>query len=386
MAGQEHDKGPMLMGVMWSLSSLATVIVIARIFIRQVVLRNLGLDDWLIGIAMILGLLYVVTTTISVAAGYGQHFSALPPDTRERALIWNVISFIFGILSFATPKLGVAALLTRLLNPSRLHRMIIWGLVAVVTAVALMNIIIYITTCDPPQALWKTELALNGQASCRDVWILINYATFNGVLSGFVDMFLAIYPSTVLFKLQMSLRKKIALSTVLGLGSIAVAIAVVKCVQLKGLADKSDPTCSLTGTRTIMKTKADITDATVPLAVWTKTNVESNIVLLASCIPTLQPLLDIILGKRKLSSYSRSHTCHENYQQGSGSRTFWRDRRTAAGKQALTITTLIEHHSQENILPAQDTRGPLHIHRTDDVTVEYEMQTKSPSVQKDDAP
>ncbi|KAF5865530.1 hypothetical protein ETB97_003374 [Aspergillus alliaceus] len=367
MAGQEHDKGPMLMGVMWSLSSLATVIVIARIFIRQVVLRNLGLDDWLIGIAMILGLLYVVTTTISVAAGYGQHFSALPPDARERALIWNVISFIFGILSFATPKIGVAALLTRLLNPSRLHRMIIWGLVAVVTAVALINIIIYITTCDPPQALWKTELALNGQASCRDVWILINYATFNGVLSGFVDMFLAIYPSTVLFKLQMSLRKKIALSTVLGLGSIAAAIAVVKCVQLKGLADKSDPTY-----------------ATVPLAVWT--NVESNIVLLASCIPTLQPLLDIILGKRKLSSYSRSHPRHENYQQGSGSRTFWRDRRTAAGKQALTITTLIEHHSQENILPAQDTRGPLHIHRTDDVTVEYEMQTKSPSVQKNDAP
>ncbi|KAE8396403.1 hypothetical protein BDV23DRAFT_177939 [Aspergillus alliaceus] len=335
MAGQEHDKGPMLMGVMWSLSSLATVIVIARIFIRQVVLRNLGLDDWLIGIAMILGLLYVVTTTISVAAGYGQHFSALPPDARERALIWNVISFIFGILSFATPKIGVAALLTRLLNPSRLHRMIIWGLVAVVTAVALINIIIYITTCDPPQALWKTELALNGQASCRDVWILINYATFNGVLSGFVDMFLAIYPSTVLFKLQMSLRKKIALSTVLGLGSIAAAIAVVKCVQLKGLADKSDPTY-----------------ATVPLAVWT----------------------------------NRSHPRHENYQQGSGSRTFWRDRRTAAGKQALTITTLIEHHSQENILPAQDTRGPLHIHRTDDVTVEYEMQTKSPSVQKDDAP
>lgn len=35
-------------------------------------------------------------------------------------------------------------------------------------------------------------------------------------------MYLAIYPTIVLFKLQMSLRKKLALSAALGLGSMCV--------------------------------------------------------------------------------------------------------------------------------------------------------------------
>lgn len=36
--------------------------------------------------------------------------------------------------------------------------------------------------------------------------------------SAFVDLYLAVYPMTVLFKLQLNIRKKIGLSCVLGLG------------------------------------------------------------------------------------------------------------------------------------------------------------------------
>lgn len=63
--------------------------------------------------------------------------------------------------------------------------------------------------------------------------------------SAFVDLYLAVYPSFVLFKLQMSPRKKIALSAALGLGTVAAICAVVKCAQIKGLANQSDSTCIL---------------------------------------------------------------------------------------------------------------------------------------------
>lgn len=164
----------------------------------------------------------------------------------EKGLFYNSVSFIFGILSFALPKLAVAALLNRLLNPSLINRIITWGLASLVAAVAIVNIIIYVTMCDPPQALWKISMVMNGEATCRDIWILIHYATFNGgrlsssrspflqcfmhqpmltllAISAFVDLYLAIYPSTVLFKLQMSLRKKIALSAAMGLGAVYVS-------------------------------------------------------------------------------------------------------------------------------------------------------------------
>lgn len=39
-------------------------------------------------------------------------------------------------------------------------------------------------------------------------------------LSAFVDLYLATYPTTVLLNLHMSLRKRLALSAALGLGSM----------------------------------------------------------------------------------------------------------------------------------------------------------------------
>ncbi|KAJ5603288.1 hypothetical protein N7537_006244 [Penicillium hordei] len=366
------NKGPKMMAVMWSMTTLATFLVIARLCVRQRMLRNFGFDDWLIGASMIFGLTYVATTTVSVAYGYGQHKMNLKPRSAELALMWNMISFIFGIISFVIPKLAVAALLHRILNPNLTQRIIVWGLVSLVAVIALVNILIYVTMCDPPQALWKSSMILNGEAKCRDIWILINYATFNGgercsmglvipvtvtdyrhawtAFSAFVDLFLAIYPGVVLFKLQISLRKKIALTAALGLGSIAAATAMVKCTQIKGLADQTDPTFS-----------------TVSLVVWT--NVEANVVVIAACIPTLQPVLELILRKLKLVSTSKCHSKpssyaqHKVYDNQPSSRTY-------VSKKERTIS-LHRKESQESIL---DDLEQYQIRRTDEVHVEYEMQ------------
>lgn len=115
-----------------------------------------------------------------MAYGYGQHTRNLSTEATENALLWNMIAFIFGIISFAVPKLAVAALLHRILNPTPLQRAIMWGLVGMVAAIALANILIYVTQCNPPQALWKISMVLTGKAQCRSPWILIDFATFNG--------------------------------------------------------------------------------------------------------------------------------------------------------------------------------------------------------------
>ncbi|OQE25982.1 hypothetical protein PENFLA_c007G07809 [Penicillium flavigenum] len=343
------DKGPEMMAVMWTMTALATLLVIARLCVRQRMLRNFGFDDWLIGASMIFGLIFVATATVSVTYGYGQHMSNLDPKTVEPALMWNMISFIFGIISFAIPKLAVAALLHRILNPSLIQRITVWGLVILVAIIALVNILIYVTMCNPPQALWKPSMILKGEATCRDVWILINYATFNGAFSAFVDLFLAIYPGVVLFKLQMSLRKKIALTAALGLGSIAAATAMVKCAQIKGLADQKDPTFS-----------------TVPLVVWT--NVEANVVVIAACIPTLQPMLELILRKLKLVSTFKGHSKPSSYAQHKIYDNQSSSRAHVSKKERITPS---RKESQESIL---NDLEQYQIRRTDEVHVEYEMQ------------
>lgn len=42
------DKGPKILAVLWTLTGLTTVIVIARVYIRLKLLRNFGVDDYLI--------------------------------------------------------------------------------------------------------------------------------------------------------------------------------------------------------------------------------------------------------------------------------------------------------------------------------------------------
>ncbi|GFN20623.1 uncharacterized protein AtWU_10430 [Aspergillus tubingensis] len=353
------NKGPMILSVLWALTGLTSVLVIARMYIRTSLLHNLGPDDWLITASLVMGVVYCAITTINVDMGYGKHAWLLSERTVEHATFLNCLSFLFGIISFAIPKLAVTAMLNRILNPSMTQRICLWTLTGFAAVVSGICIIVLFTMCDPPEALWKTHLVTEGKATCKDVWILIDYAIFTGALSAFVDLMLAVYPSTVLMKLHMSLRKRLALCAALGLGSVASAMAIVKCTQLKGLADKTD-----------------YTYGTAELVMWT--NIESNVVIIASCIPTLQPVLELILGKRTTSSYNNSRNRYKGSSQLPDS-SYDHSRLSKPRKPDYEITTV---GSQESILREEDNGRNIESHpmgairRTDNVTVEYESRSR----------
>jgi hypothetical protein len=189
----------------------------------------------------VLSLVYVGITTANVCVGYGRHAFTLSVESLNKAILLNTIGFLFGILSFTVPKMAVAAMLIRIMNPSRWHRIWVWFLVSFAAAVSIVCILLLFTSCDPPQAMWNVTMV---NATCRNPWILIDYAIFTGGecpperlsentsrsgcggshsspgLSAFVDCYLAIYPATVLWKLQLSTRKKVALTAALGLGAM----------------------------------------------------------------------------------------------------------------------------------------------------------------------
>lgn len=116
----------------------------------------------------------------------------------------------------------------------------------------------------------------------------------------------------------------------------------------------------------------------------TSSSIEADVVVIASCIPTLQPLLELIMGKRTLRSYSNSGKYKQtggNYNSG----TFDRSKRSAVTDD-LAFTNIEGKESQESIL-RDDQLGQDQLHedkvfplgairRTDNVTVEYE--TRSP--------
>lgn len=118
-----------------------------------------------------------------MARGYGKHTAAIVEqggmDRLEQVLLLNYINFALGIMSFSIPKLAIAALLNRILNPGRFHQVFLWALTGTVFVTSSICIIVLFTMCDPPQALWKTQLLSHG-ATCRPQVVLVDYAIFTG--------------------------------------------------------------------------------------------------------------------------------------------------------------------------------------------------------------
>jgi hypothetical protein len=113
-------------------------------------------------------------------------------------------------------------------------------------------------------------------------------------------------------------------------------------------------------------------------------SIESNIIVIASCIPTLGPLYELILGRRSWSSQERYHYKDKGSNNQRPSFSAERHKRSNLGsyKDAdLFITNNIgttPEGSQESILrldkQAKGGRPAGGIQRTDQVVVEYEMR------------
>ena len=125
----------------------------------------------------IFGLVYLGLTTANVNVGYGRHAVTLDLPHLEKAILLNTVGFLFGILSFTVPKVAVAIMLIRILNPGRIAKYFVIGLVSLAACVAATCIILLFTECDPPASQWDKSIP---NATCRDPWILIDFAVFTG--------------------------------------------------------------------------------------------------------------------------------------------------------------------------------------------------------------
>lgn len=110
-------------------------------------------------------------------------------------------------------------------------------------------------------------------------------------------------------------------------------------------------------------------------------SVEANVVVIASCIPTLSPLLELLWGKRQWASSNdqRKYYQHNSsYANDLSSRTHQYHVRT---KGNMDIPS--DEESQHSILQQDGNQSrDFHIRRTDEVCVEYEMQSQTPAIRK----
>ncbi|XDG01720.1 hypothetical protein ABKA04_001335 [Annulohypoxylon sp. FPYF3050] len=349
-------KGPTIVVVNCVVTAISTAFVFARLYVRIGMMKKFQLDDFFISLSLIFGWMVVAFSIVSVQSGNGSHIDTLNPQQISGAVLWTMVGFVPGVLSFSVPKLAAIYLLTGLLEPSKWHRRFLWTMGISCVIFLLGCVAILFGQCTPSRAQWDLTIT---EKTCISPWILVNYSEFAGTFSGFVDLYLAAWPASVLFSLQLNIRKKVALCFALGLGSVACIVAIYKTTRLPGLAD------------------SDFTYATSDLTIWTC--VEGASVIIATCIPILRPLVEMIFGRRIMGS-TGDRAGYKNYGNSKSNNT--RDelemnsrRRKVKGPYDLeTNIELGKDGSQDDILQ-RDAHNPKlgadGIVRTQSVTILY---------------
>ncbi|TEA13687.1 hypothetical protein C8034_v004463 [Colletotrichum sidae] len=359
-----EDKGPSIITTICIIVGISTVFVLARLFVRLKVLGQAHADDYLTVLSLFLSYVTVGLEVWAVRSGNGRHADTLSESQKSAAILSTISGFAPNVLAYTVPKFACVALLVKILNPSRAHRVILWSLAAGCLVLVLLCIIILFAQCSPSNAQWDFGVV---DKRCWSPWVLIYVAIVTGAYSAALDLYLAVYPATVLMKLQMNIRKKIALSVALGIGSISCFISIYKSTRLPSLASQ------------------DFTYDSADLVVWTV--IEGNTLIIACCIPILGPLVELALGCRFLSSTDRRYQKQSDtagLRSGAiemdGSRSVPR-KGNAYGRTSTLIHSgrrKDEASSQESILeggesPAQQNTG---IMRTDAVTISYDLKSK----------
>ncbi|GLA45976.1 hypothetical protein AnigIFM63604_007935 [Aspergillus niger] len=346
-----QTKGPRILAVFWTMTSLAILAVAARLFIRIKVLRNPGADDWLIATSMTrtrsasqlyqlrLGHNLLRLTQISRGCP-AEPFSESDNDTT-RDLVG-----IDGVCGTGVVYLHLGALYHVRSSESSL------GHVPSVKGRELPELM---DPCGLCHLHWS-HICLYGS-------VFGNLSDSHLTKASYVAAETIGVVCSVGSECSVSKNSRSSSSSVFAKkqGYSACAMAIIKCMQLPGLADLSDTTY-----------------ATADLVIWT--SIESNVVILASCIPTLQPLLEIILGKRSLRSTGGYQYKESSTQLPESSK--WSSKRSGHRKSKGNMM-IADIGSQDSILQIGDDHEDEshymgHIHRTDKITVVYESVTPQP--------
>ncbi|KAH9999723.1 hypothetical protein F4779DRAFT_605284 [Xylariaceae sp. FL0662B] len=210
--------------------------------------------------------------------GVGRHALYIEEDQRVNAIymIWLSVPFSPGSAAFG--KISIALFLMRLMNRNRPQQAFLWVLIFLLVVVNLVLVIVTFAQCTPVTFLWERVRTVS-HGTCWAPTVQQYYGYFQGSFSALSDLVLALFPTLIIWNLQIPLRVKFGIGLLMSLGVITAVAAAVKTAELRNLATP------------------DFTWDAVPLVYWFLA--ENWIIIICACVPTIKPLF--VTGEWRLT-------------------------------------------------------------------------------------
>ncbi|EKG13089.1 hypothetical protein MPH_09765 [Macrophomina phaseolina MS6] len=212
--------------------ALAAVVVMLRIYVRAVMLKFVGPDDWVMFLAMALSIVTLVCFVQETEHGLGKHAVVMVTDVHHYTEFskWLYAHSVIVMVAVSSVKISIALFLMRLAQRTR-NVKFLWGMIAFLIAFTLSCMGTLIFQCTPVAAAWDFSLRPpTGSAKCFAMDTFRNIGMFNSIVNILTDFLFASLPVPLIWKLKVNMRTKLTLIITLSLGYFASAAAIVKCV------------------------------------------------------------------------------------------------------------------------------------------------------------
>ncbi|KAL7951333.1 hypothetical protein V8C42DRAFT_5150 [Trichoderma barbatum] len=317
------NNGPTIAAVALTVTSLALVALCLRIYVRTSITKAVGLDDWLIIASWIGACGYTLATVVQTKWGLGLIELDTMPD--ENVLNFGKTQYIgapFYVLGIWGFKTSLLVSYVRLVPGT--YRLLPISIAAIVTMAHIAFMLVFLFLCTPVKKQWEPLVP----GHCADA--VPFYLTFSSLTIVF-DVITLVLPFPILIKLQMKIRRKIALLCLFALGLFVTIVQIIRIQTISSLSNYLDSASAIK---------------------WSI--VENAVGIIIACVPTLAPLVTYFSEKTR-SGGSNSNTPARPGAEGSYALQSWRA--TKSGMRPLGSAVGGENGSEkstENIL-----QGPI---------------------------
>ncbi|KAH7382013.1 hypothetical protein BKA64DRAFT_218410 [Cadophora sp. MPI-SDFR-AT-0126] len=269
-----------LIATVAALFVMAFLAIALRLISRVCASNTIGIDDWIIILALLLAVPSTAFTILMASKGFGRHVWDLADGSLLQILRSLYVAECLYVITLAATKISVLFLYLRIFP----HKSFRTATLATMGMIALSTTIIFLMTvfsCHPVAFFWNRDIR---GGKCMD---LDKLAYANSAMSIIQDLIIVILPLPVLAKLNMGKKKKIGVGFMFAVGSFGCVVSMIRLKSLLSFGTSLDPSW-------------DYVDVTI----WTI--VELAVAMVCSCFPAIRNLLIRIYPRAFLSSIGHS--------------------------------------------------------------------------------
>ncbi|KAI0834692.1 hypothetical protein F5Y06DRAFT_150230 [Hypoxylon sp. FL0890] len=332
----DHSQITILVAVGTALTCITAIIVAIRVWLRFIVIKKAGMDDYMAIGALVALVGYLAVLYVGRTNGMGLPMETLTMDEMETLLKLVFVIEILYYIIITCVKSSIVFMYDRIAVSVTFKRVCLFTN-CLLLAFFIVCIGVVVGQCRPLEMAWDVTRLIQG--SCINATAFFYFTSAFGIL---LDLWILAIPLPTLKHLQISNRSRHALYGVFGIGGLATALSCARLYSIHTYTEATDP----------------FRDSTL-VNLWSM--VEVSVAIWCACAPALKP----VFSPRRFLDTGKSSS--RNYHSLNGPA---RSKKVGEGSTSQSHIMSFQNSNHSASLRGSST-GP------DDIELERPQQTQA---------